>query len=578
MFFVGEMSNEDFYTQYGGQTTWGIRTPKNYPYIYIVISRGDQEYIRNDSGEPRVEADYLQYIRYGLNQKEKSDWINQRVLEHAGDEEVEENGSIKDRVYKSLIVFERHGGLLSCIGEYQLIDVEEYRQKTGATKLYRAIDGNPRIGIDPDGRRFFCLEKVDDLDDVELKLVVRNGESDRLVAERIGKRGDYRFRFTIDKDVLSRKIESISLEDIPNYGQIREHTFLDAYNNVVDIKGKSNEAKKAQQYLFMIQGIHEELDKNNLISDVRGHRGGKLRRRPTHGPSITYTEAYFYVVNVGWGLSQLLVFKNANEQEVWVFDCGAQNRNFENNLVQCYSDISSNVNTKVKKVFISHPHDDHFDRYRSFIDFNEETEVWINPNIKYCGNAYYNFLQWIRDKNCKVVEAYAPTTSDSNELKILHPVDHVVLEKQGTKVKRKVLGFGPAPKTVLYEVDENEINALSPIIELNIFDKKIIITGDTMGKGWEYYIRQCGGAKLQTDVYMHSHHGTDSGFLINQGAITNEYDLFDPTTYEFASLKDGHRNWRINATVEANATRTDTPNDIKYYKYDIKNNTCVPVM
>lgn len=559
MLFEGGKELNEFYDEFGGQRYHGICTPRNKPYIYLIYSpkSSHSKYGSIDDviSGPDDRPTYLRYAFEGDGELKNG---NLAVLNHDNSE----NG-----IYKSLLLFYLENGMIWQIGEYKRINLdelapEEYRSQAAKNHLY---------GETEDGKKFFLLERVTDLDDVKLRLVVPSEiESNEVYIERIGSRRDY------------------DLKSNNNYleGSIRElgrgysgYDFIDENNNVVDIEGASDEARKARQYLYMIMLLHKELKENNIIyrdKIINGKTKKEYVRMysPELQPKIKYSEAYFYVVNVGWGLCQFLVFKdNDGKKEVWAFDCGRQEGGYDDNIKACLKEIYGENATafRLDKIFISHPHDDHFDGY-SLFDLDENTEAWINPNIRFCANEYYKFLVELCRKKCKVVEPFVRNSGIGGLLNIKHPDGHIVLDKQGSRL----VNFSPISyassvrRKTLYKVTEDKMNELSPLIELKVFDKSIIITGDIMGRGWTRYKKA--NTCIAPNVYVHSHHGTSSGFKINRKET--EYSFFDPIVHEFVSINNSYRaTWKIDSTLEKKTSiyRTDE-GAVKYYRYDIKNN------
>lgn len=568
MLFEGEIRLDDFYNRFGGQRQHGICTPRNKPYIYLIYSSrfSHSKYGNIDDVilGPNDKPDFFRYAFEGNGEMKNG---NLAVLNH-------DNPEVG--IYKSLLVFFLKEGMISQIGEYQRIDLDEKAPREYRSQGVKNGQGAPLYGVTEDGKKFFLLKKVTDLDEVDLKLVISNQvENGNFFVEKIGKRKDYNF--------LERRTDfDLPMEELPN--NYTQYDFIDKNSNFVDIQGDSVEAKKANQYIFSIQSIHEELRNNNWISKTgtSGEKKDKEKYSPFLNPKIEYEKAYFYVVNVGWGLLQLLVFiSKDNKREVWAFDCGRQNKNYEKNIKACLKEIYGYdaMSYRLDKLFISHPHDDHFNGYSVF-EMDANTEVWINPNVRFCTNAYYDFLLEVLHKKCKVIEPVTKVNRADGVINIMHPDGHIVLDKRGSKLKNTspIISYFPTIRKKLYEVDENTMNELSPIIKLHVYDKDIVVAGDVMRRGWECYIngRPTSASLVSPNIFVHSHHGTTSGYEINYSSINNEHDLFKPVTAEFVSIKNSYRGWTIDPTLKKvkGINRTDdiTEGPIKYYRYDILNN------
>ena len=526
MFFDGIIGLTEFYSRFGGRRGKAIYVPRNKPFIFMFYS---QELHQNNNLQIN---DAPQELRFAFD-GDVNRGNNAAVLNHAGNNE---------RIYKSLLVFYIREEGIRQLGEY-CVDEQAYEE-------------------DGDGNRFFHLNRVTDLDEVEVKLLVP-GENDnqRYVAEILDGRAAYNY--------LDINIEEILAEDIAE-NDYRDYDFLDRNNRVIDIEGDTDEARKVQQYLYSIRGIHHELKKNNELISIRGGRRIIENYLPRLSPAFEPEDVNLYVVNVGWGLCQILVFRHKDIKEVWVFDCGGSAGICNANLGMCLNDIYGGEHYRVDKLFISHTHRDHFNEY-NFFEFDSNTEVWINPNVRFCTNQYFNFLKTIKRNRCKVVEPEAHSTVGANIINILHPNGHIILDKRGSRLTTLSPIYFTTPRLRrLYDVDETTINQLSPIIQLDISGRKIIITGDAMQRSWFEYCN--GHGRMDVDVYIHSHHGTDSGFLIDLPGLTNENDLFNADV-QFASLIDGHHAgaWTINVDLARvrGLRRTDYPADIRYYVYDI---------
>lgn len=576
MLFSGERTNREFYTLYGGQIAGGIRTPKNLPFIYLIISKDTNDYKDVDSLDFGDNGEAPEFVRYAFVKDNEVTGLNLRVLNH--------DGRADNSYYKSLLLFVKENGRIRQIGEYRRIDVSnEYRIEHGeqveAGVGEKEID--PRYGVNNNGRRYFLLQRTTDLDDVELKLVQYDSELESLATEQILSRREYIYRPEraerlenyaefLDEIEIHSDVERVRFT--PTDG-ISENDFVDANNQIVDLQSDTDEAKKAQQYLMMVQNMHIKLSRNNVIIDAEGN---EIQYEPKLMPAIKFDNVFFYVVNVGWGLLQILVFSNDRKmvREAWVFDCGCQNKTYEKKILECLDDINENgkYTVNITKLFVSHPHDDHFTRYGLF-PCDDKTEVWINPNVKYCNNKYYKFLGDIYISKCKMVEPCSYSTRGSGYIKILHPDGQLVLVKRAAKAPITIVRFNyVGPVNVLYTCYEKEENEICPIIQINVFDKKLYIPGDAMDRSWEYY---CGSySKDSADVYVHAHHGTTSGFTISGIAgVADETDIFYPIKYEFVSLKDKFRGWEIDTNLASHTGlfRTDDPTGTKFYKYDLKN-------
>ncbi|AOZ95348.1 ComEC/Rec2 family competence protein [Butyrivibrio hungatei] len=570
MLFEGEIGLDEFFERFGGQKQHGICTPRNKPYIYLIYSP-DSDY-RSYGNLDGFRIDNVNeapmHLRYAFEGNGEENRGNAAVLNHAGGE---------DGVYKSLLVFYLRGKRISQLGEYKICDIDVETQKKYNDPRYRE-ERAQKYGLDEDGNKYFYLEKVTDLDTVEVKLVVSKDRDNIFEAEILSTRAEYNF---LDPNIGDNTV-LIS-------GEYHEYEFLDRNNQTINITDNTDEARKVQQYLNIIQGIHNELKLNNKIKTVDEKTGKSttIEYEPVLSPKFEPEEVKFYLVNVGWGLCQILTFKAGEKQEVWVMDCGGSGNNknlginFHKNLKRCLKDIYgfSKKKYRIDKLFISHPHDDHYNK-NNYFEVDNNTEVWINPNVRFCTSTYIKFLNAVIASRCKVVEPIV-RKGMMGAIKILHPDGHITLSATGGScIYRSPIRYATLTRRVLYDVvvTRDNINELSPIIQIETMGKTIIVTGDAMLRSWEYYIRTA--SVLEPNCYVHSHHGTNTGYEINiasptLGNIDDEDDLFIAKDYEFVSLINGYvhggTTWGINATLAAKTElkRTDNVIGLKYYVYDV---------
>ncbi len=544
MLFQGAVEKDVFWERYGGPRYGRIRFPGYKPYIYFVISEDNRSFGETDE----FDIDDADNVIFGFRWNGRIDEKIRRVLRAVNPAEREQA--------KSIFLFRSHQNGISWIGEYEIREIPDVVR----TRKNDRIVGNDNIayedrrffGVDGHVNGYFFLHKVVDLDGIDVKLVTGQDEDGNYTYEYLPPRSALNFLYVAEQN------DEIRIEPViePREG-IEENCFLDRYNNIVDLDGQSNEAKKAIQYMNIVQGYHRELFHNT-----------NAREEAVNHPVGEDTSVFFYVVNVGWGLCQLLAIEREEFIEIWVFDCGtsdvAANRP---NLEDCLADISHNKEYRITKVFVSHPHEDHYNLFNT-LAIENEAEIWINKRVRLNPPKYLRFLTHVRMAGYRMVPFLAGRYVE-NVINVLHPINPIVLTDSGTV---RVMNGMHQPLALTYT---NKANVICPVIELAIKNKSIIITGDIMENGWDQFMVSIGARRLKTDVYVHSHHGTRSAFRMNNG--NNEFALFDIEKHEFASLQDGYRSWHMDADLTthyhaypAKCHRTDRPNDIVYFEYSFE--------
>lgn len=487
--FGGKITQEEFYKTYGGQRYHGILTPRDYPFIYLLYTEGKYPVDNID-----VEGD-------GTNS------IVHFALEGSGEnirgnKAVEEHRTRKD-VYNSILLFRTMPEKeIEYVGEYEYIGTETENDV-----------------------KYFVLHKVDiSLEDV----VVYHVDNEEKMISSLPKWNEYFVRPAL---YTSPSFDAQISTDL----KVNEGDFLDKDYKVIN-KMESNsspEVKKISQFEFILERYSKQI--NKLAKKKKAKNG-----------LVNVNDAMFYIVNVGWGLYTLLVIKFEQRTEVWGLDCGMQSYDgYYSNIAACICHIKQDYfehrNFVLSKLFLSHPHEDHFNAFdENLVD--ENTEVWINPFIYNAKPTYANLLKQIIDKKCIIVN---PLTKNSNGLvKVLFP-------------KKSIKHGGAIVKRNSYYKTTNA-NQVSPLIEIIINDKKLIITGDIVSDSWKWYIneknRECRNERVvfekeKIDVYVHSHHGRPNGYEVEAKlyGISNEtkniLDIFDLRYTQVVSLNSKFHGW-----------------------------------
>lgn len=453
---------------------------------------------------------------------------NRAVYEHA----------TRNGVYNSLLLFELKDRMLYFIGEYE----------------YSGHDRDEETG-----KSYFILKKVETpLDDVPVYYVEKRVENQESIISSIGEINGY---FTDDE-----VIEDITVENLPS--GVEEGDYIDSEFAVINSHDDSAAARKKAQHLFIIKNYNKHLR--------------RMARKSQKVTKISWPEeAYFYCVNVGTGLTTFLVMKSVDETEVWCMDWGTENHNtgaYKKNINDCLlsikKDFYSDEDFALSRLFISHPDTDHYSAFdEKYIDCN--TEVWINPHIYSTSKRYLKVLRKLILKSCKIFEPIKKNSFGC--INVLHP--------------NKSIRYGSGSTTSKYYYVAKDKNNLSPVIEMYIQNRKLIITGDIEAAGWEWYVdakddecKKIGVmfTKKDVDVYIHSHHGSANGYYVTKSAntyrpvINNVYDLFEFKYAHFISGRTGSHSGTFVIHSGIHMTKpfgvllsTNAIGARKYIKYDV---------
>jgi len=538
MNFESEIENSDLCKKYRCQAVGGIRL-SSYPFIFLI----------NNSA-----------YKYTTDMDVNKDGTNSLVHYQITKEDIHKNNAVINHkrlkgVYHSIFLFNKSGKKLSFVGEYEFQGVD------------KKPDNNDKI-ID-----YFILSKVDKSLDDEKVYFVEKTEPVISLSE-LGDRSDF------INGVYNDEIIEI---DMPK-NNINEGDFLDANFNPIDLnriidteqldidkKGimrlnfrMGPEATPAErrvgQYLFFLSDLNSNIQILSLNESEE-----------TEETSVD--EAYLYTVNVGCALTNFLVLVKSKQAKVWAIDWGS-GRSYKAQAVQHIQDCIEDIKTTffagneftISKLFISHADTDHYNRIDvSMID--ADTEVWVSGYDFIAGN-YPKKINRIKNITSKFK---TPLCSNSTgRIKVLHPDQPIVYGPStfaGT-------GFYPATNK----------NDVSPIIAITINGIRCIFTGDIMQTGWGWYQTYSDVKGIITDIYLHSHHGSDNGFITN---IPNVSDCeYDTVTFEIDILSTRDNAYPGNIPSPNMLARSEYANtysiqlkgrELKYYKTDVLLKKVTPV-
>ena len=513
MIFDENVTLSDFIEIYGGNDQGGIVIPRDYPYIYIVFQNEGARNHNNDNLDWNGNGthDVVHYTHEADNKK------NDAVINHK-----------RRRCYNSIFVFARQvDDLLNVLGEYEFIE--------------------NRVG--DDGSSYFVLNKLDrPISDAEIYFSEKDGELSRV--------GDSRIFFERLRGIVREEVENEQiLYNDANEGQYY-YRVDDRFENVVN-NLDSNEYKRAMQREYSIRKLNEKI--RRLAS----------RYIMPEGVNCEVENAFLYCINVGCGNMLLMVLQNGDEHKIFCFDFGIENvfgaggGVYREHIEDCLEHIRNIFGIEeiiFDKLFITHPHYDHISESNpNFL--SRETEVYMGFYNNFSSDKYFSLIADTAYKCCNYVSLICDSSDEM--VNILHPE-----QKIGYKAHR---GYVPYLA--------GKLNNVSPIICICLVDNnennyKVVFTGDIERQGWQWYINCPGTEKLDVDVYIHSHHGSENGHSFTDLTGRNHvcYDYFESRT-EFVSTRDGCRfgggTLNVATGISHDAYRTDVPDGISFYEYDI---------
>lgn len=283
----------------------------------------------------------------------------------------------------------------------------------------------------------------------------------------------------------------------------------DEKSNKISIKkaGRDRRAKRQVYINNMIRG--------NLIKKYTTPKNIELQRKQ---------DIYSYHINVGHGNCSVIVIKSDNSCKLWMIDCSTIDFTnkvyYGDNIEECFTYIKNKFNLdniKIEKLFITHPHFDHYNGVNYLINkkYIENTEVWINLYYQWPDSKYNLLLERLRSLNVKLVEP--KVSNGNNTIEILYPNNTILRTKPSKSIKNY------PPYTI---VPTKKINNSSTVLKFNFGCKSMIFPGDIEEEGWNN-VRYCFRNSREDIFYCISHHGSITGHrrsncrYVSVGSIQN---------------------------------------------------------
>lgn len=266
----------------------------------------------------------------------------------------------------------------------------------------------------------------------------------------------------------------------------------------IDIKDKkfinAGNDKIAKRQIFI----------NNML---RGNLINKYMLPDSKITSQKTEEVHSYHVNVGHGNCSIIVFRSNSTYKLWVVDCSeydfTNGTNYRKNISNCFEFIKNKYkldNIIIDKLFVTHPHYDHFNGIKYLIDkeYLVNTEVWINLYYSWPDSKYNLLLTKLKSLNLTLVE---PKVSNSTSvIEILYPNNTILRTYPKNVQNYPYYSVVPVKK----------INNSSAIFKINLGGKSIVFPGDIEEDGWND-VMCCYPNIRNSTFYCISHHGSITG-------------------------------------------------------------------
>jgi len=222
--------------------------------------------------------------------------------------------------------------------------------------------------------------------------------------------------------------------------------------------------------------------------------------------SNTSKEFVSYHVNVGHGNCSFVV--EINTKNIWLVDCSngdwCHKGKYQTNIDACVTYIQERFHIKqfhILKVFITHPHFDHYSGVDTLID-----KGFIDSKTIFYINSYYNFANGLWNN---LLNRIAGLTTSRN---IIEPIIHSkfdgvdILYPKQSVVRTSATTGGPYGRII--QPNANNASVVLKITDTN--NKSFLFTGDIETAAWNT-VDTCYPHLGNCDYYAISHHGSDTG-------------------------------------------------------------------
>ncbi|MCL2722238.1 MAG: MBL fold metallo-hydrolase [Treponema sp.] len=212
-----------------------------------------------------------------------------------------------------------------------------------------------------------------------------------------------------------------------------------------------------------------------------------------------------YHVNVGHGNCSFLVEKNT--KSIWLVDCSnydfLNKTYYQTNIDMCINRIKerfSLIDIHLKKVFITHPHFDHYSGIETLINnkyIDSSTNFYLNPYYHFSNPKWNNLLNRIDKLGSMIIEPISPNSSSTIE--ILYPKNRVIANNRSSYM---------IPGSII----QPKINNTSIVFAVKSVNNTFLFTGDIETDAWDI-VDSCYPYLHNCNYYTISHHGSDNGHI-----------------------------------------------------------------
>lgn len=295
--------------------------------------------------------------------------------------------------------------------------------------------------------------------------------------------------------IKNEQLENVSYFSTPQIpadkiDNIREGSFYFFEDSIASFK-KANTTFVAKHFIFQ-----NALFRKRLIDRIAVHHSET---------SSAKTEFISYHVNVGHGNCSFLFDKYT--KNIWLVDCSnydyLNKTCYQGNIDMCINQIKKEFSLSkfhIKKVFITHPHFDHYSGIETLIKNNyidSSTEFVLNPYYQFSKPKWNSLLNKIFALGSMIIEPIAANSSSTIE--ILYPKNRVIANKRSSYY---------VPDSII----QSNPNNASIVFAVKSLNKTFLFTGDIETSAWDI-VDTCYPCLHNCDYYTISHHGSDNGHI-----------------------------------------------------------------